>query len=633
MAKKKHLNFKDTSEIEVPKNLIDQVIGQEKAVKIIQKAASQKRNVMLVGSPGTGKSLLAQAMSELLPVSQLEDILAYPNNEDENTPVIKRVKAGDGQKILEKEKTKVNVSGGNLNILIAVFMLLSFVYLLYFGRDYFGDVITAALLITLVMVGFLFALVASLGSQLNRGRSLIDVAVRPKILVDNANNKTAPFIDATGARAGALLGDVKHDPFQSGGLGTPPHLRVDAGFIHKAHKGILYIDEVSLLSQKSQQELLTAMQEKKYAITGQSEMSSGAMVHTKPAPCDFVLVAAANYGDLKGMHPALRSRIRGYGYEVYMQETIADTPENQEKLAQFIAQEVKKDGKIPHFTRDAVLEVINEARRRAGRKSKLTLKLRELGGLIRAAGDLAIEKKLNLVTEKELIETKDLASTLESQMAKQIIEYRKDYQVFKNTGFKVGSVNGLAVMGDAGIILPIVAEVAPASSREEGKIIATGKLGSIAKEAVENVSALIKRHTGKDTSSYDIHIQFLQTYEGVEGDSASVSVATAVISAIEDAPIDQSIALTGSLSVRGEVLPVGGVTQKVEAAIEAGVKTVIVPYANKDDIVLNDEKLKKIKIITAKRFYDVLKNALKDTKQKKDLLSQISKEFDEPENE
>ena len=78
----------------------------------------------------------------------------------------------------------------------------------------------------------------------------------------------------------------------------------------------------------------------------------------------------------------------------------------------------------------------------------------------------------------------------------------------------------------------------------------------------------------------DIHIQFLQTYEGVEGDSASVSIATAVISAIEQIPIRQDLAMTGSLTVRGEVLPVGGVSSKVSAAVTAGFKEVIVPKSN-----------------------------------------------------
>ena len=82
--------------------------------------------------------------------------------------------------------------------------------------------------------------------------------------MDNTEKRMAPFIDATGSRAGALLGDVKHDPLQSGGLGTPPHLRVEAGAIHQSNKGVLFIDEIASLKINWQQEILTAMQEKQF---------------------------------------------------------------------------------------------------------------------------------------------------------------------------------------------------------------------------------------------------------------------------------------------------------------------------------------------------------------------------------
>jgi Lon-like ATP-dependent protease len=415
----------------------------------------------------------------------------------------------------------------------------------------------------------------------------------------------------------------------SGGLGTPAHLRVEPGMIHRANKGVLFIDEVSTISQKSQQELLSAMQEKKYPITGQSEMSSGAMVRTDPVPCEFLLIASGNLFDLEKMHPALRSRIRGYGYELYLNEFIEDTPSNRKKLEQFVAQEVVKDGKIPHFTKEAVDEVIFEAKRRAGSKGKFTLRLRDLGGLVRAAGDIAVTKNAKIVTREHVLEAKKLARTLEQQVADKQILQKKEYEVFVTRGYRVGKVNGLAVMGTerghmGGILLPIEAQVATALSLREGKIIATGKLGEIAKEAVQNVSAIIKKYKGTDISNYDTHIQFLQTYEGVEGDSASVSVATAVISALENIPVDLSVAMTGSLSVKGEVLPVGGVTAKIEAAIEAGVKKVIIPRANRDDVTLEKEKLKKIRIVTADNLSDVLANALKDGKEKQKLIKNIA---------
>lgn len=612
-----------TAEVEVPKLMIEQVIGQDRATDVVRKASLQKRNVLLVGHPGTGKSLLAQAMAELLPSSELEDVLVYANPLDEQAPKIRVVKAGEGRKILNAERMKAQIPGGNTNVLMILLLFISSFFLLSYGRQNFGDVITAAMLIGLFVVSAMLVFSSQLGK-----RGLLMGAVEPvKLLVDNAEKKRAPFVDASGSKAAALLGDCLHDPLQSGGLGTPPHLRLQPGAIHRANKGVLFIDEIATLSFKNQQELLTAMQEKKYSISGQSEMSSGALVHSEPVPCDFILVASGNYGEVHKMHPALRSRIRGYGYEVYMEESILDTPENELKIVQFVAQEVVKDGKIPHFSREAVMEIVNEARKRAGRKNRLTLKLRELGGLVRAAGDLAIERKHSLVGLQDVFDAKKLARTLEQQVAQQIIDLRRDYKVFLNTGFAVGKVNGLAVMGESGIIMPIVAEVAPAASKQEGKTIATGKLGSIAKEAVENVSAILKRHIGKDTSSFDFHIQFLQTYEGVEGDSASISVATAVISALEEVPVDQSVAFTGSLSVRGEVLPVGGVTHKIDAAIEAGLSKVLVPRANFEDLAAEEWK-GKIEVIPVSNLLEVLGHALKAGRKKEALLSQIRKEFE-----
>jgi Lon-like ATP-dependent protease len=374
------------------------------------------------------------------------------------------------------------------------------------------------------------------------------------------------------------------------------------------------------------------MQEKKYSITGQSESSSGAMTRTEPVPCDFVLVAAGGYEDLQKVHPALRSRIRGYGYEVYMNIDMDDKPENREKIMQFVAQEVIKDGKIPHFDKEAVEEIIFEAKRRAGRKGRLTLKLRDLGGLVRAAGDIAREKGHKLATKQDVYEAKMSSKTLENQMVDKAIDMKKDYEVYITKGKAVGRVNGLAVFGDgsAGSIIPIEAAVSPASSKSEGRVIATGKLGEIAKEAVQNFSVIFKKISGRNLSSSDIHIQFLQTYEGVEGDSASISIAAAVISAIEKIPIRQDLAMTGSLSVRGEVLPVGGVTSKVSAAIKAGFKEVIVPKANIQDIVLPKEELEKIKITPVADLPDVLKVAFEKSPKRQSFLKLLSRAISIP---
>jgi ATP-dependent Lon protease len=620
--KEAEFKFKTTKEIKVSKNIVDQVIGQDDAVNVIKKAAAQRRHVLLIGEPGTGKSMLGLAMAELLPKEKLVDVLSFPNPNDENQPLIRTVAAGKGREMVAK--SRIQDMGGlkNQNIIMFIFAVLAMIVPWWVREKYQSDVMFAAFFLGGMIFLAAFIMFMNLGKKMGGMK-----VMSPKLIVDNFKKKQAPFLDATGGHAGALLGDVLHDPFQSGGLGTPAHERVIAGMIHKAHMGVLFIDEIATLQPGSQQELLTAIQEGKNAITGQSERSAGAMVRTEPVPCKFILIAAGNVETVTHMHPALRSRIRGYGYEVYMRETILDTKEHRLKVAQFVAQEVNKDGKIPHFSREAVTYIVEEARRRANRKGHLSLRFRDIGGLVRAAGDLALEEKAVAVEKDHIIRAKKIARSLEHQMADEMIARRKEYNVIVIKGERVGRVNGLAVMGSggsySGIILPIEAEVTPGG--KESEIIATGKLGEIAKEAVKNVSAIIKKHFGLDIKeTCDIYVQFLQTYEGVEGDSASIAVATTIISALKNIPIKQEYAMTGSLSVRGEVLPIGGVSSKIDAAIDTGIAKVIVPRSNLQDIVVDKDRLKKVKIIPVDTIYDVLKEVL-NWKGKSAILSKIKK--------
>lgn len=238
----------------------------------------------------------------------------------------------------------------------------------------------------------------------------------PKLLVQHPTAQS-PFVDATGLHAGALLGDVRHDPYQSGGVETPPHHLVEAGAIHRAHGGVLYIDEVSLLGLDAQHHLLTAMQERQFAITGRSPGSSGTMVHTAPVPCDFTLVLAGNIEDLQDVHPALRSRIRGYGYEIYTHAVMDDTEENRWLLARLVAQEVRHDGKIPPCSAEGVSAVIDAARQRAGHPGRLSCRFRELGGLIRIAGDMAVQEGAPLITAAHVRRAWQWSLPIEEQMA------------------------------------------------------------------------------------------------------------------------------------------------------------------------------------------------------------------------
>ena len=621
------VDFVSTDDVPIPDRLVDQVIGQEAGSVVIRKAAEQRRHMLMIGDPGTGKSMLARSMTDLLPKDALEDVLVYPNEDDENEPRVRSVPAGRGDRIVKLQKESMRTQRERTQkMLLIAFGAVGF--LLVIATIQSGDILTLLFGGFLLMFGYMF-IRGRLGSS--------DESRIPKVLVKHDSKAMPPFVDATATLSGSLLGDVRHDPFQSGGMETPAHDRVEPGAIHRAHKGVLYIDEVNLLRLEEQQALLTAMQERAFPISGRSERSSGALTKTEPVPCDFILIAAGNLDAIQGMHPALRSRIRGYGYEVYVNSEMPDTARNRRRLIRFIAQEVRRDmgtsREIPHFEKSAVAIILREAQRRAGRRGKLSLRLRELGGLVRIAGDLAMEEGAPLTTAAHVLGARNIAKPLEQQVADRMIERRLDYAMIVNSGERVGRVNGLAVLGAnsglsdfSGIMLPVEALVTP-SFGGGGKIHATGGLSDLAKESVTNVSAVIKKLTGKDISDYDIHIQFVDTH-GVDGDSASITIATAIISALENIPIRQDLAMTGSLSVRGEVLPIGGVTAKIEAAARSGIKTIVVPRANMQDVLLDEKFEKMVEVVPVDTLDEVMQYALIMHEQKESLVERLGAVID-----
>ena len=606
------IKIDSTVDVPIPEKLVDQVIGQEAAAIVVRKAAEQRRHVIMVGEPGTGKSMLARSMTEFLPKEQLEDVLMYRNHDDENEPKVRTVPAGRGSRIISERKAHISQQREKTNRTLLFIVLVV-------GAALILATISSGEIMTLIFGGFLLVFgYFFLRSRLSAG----DEGNIPKLLVKHDRDENPPFVDATGTLAGALLGDVRHDPFQSGAdLATPAHERVEPGAVHRANKGVLYIDEIRMLRMEEQQALLVAMQEKALAISGRSERSSGALTKSEPVPTDFILIASGNLDSIQNMHPALRSRIRGYGYEVYVNTDMRDTEKNRRKLVRFIAQEIRNEQKkgsgkpIPHFDRGSIGLILKEAQRRSGRRGKLSLRLRELGGLVRIAGDLAAEENAEFTSTKHVVRARMIAKPLEQQVADRYLERQADYSMLVNKGSRIGRVNGLAVLGAdsglsdySGVVLPVEAMVTPSQGRS-GQVIATGGLSDLAKESVTNITAVVKKLTGKDIKDYDLHVQFPGTHN-VDGDSASITMATAIISAFEGVPIEQNLAMTGSLTVRGEVLPIGGVSAKIEAAAKSGIKKVIIPRSNMQDVLIDEKYEEMIEVIPVDSLDEVLQHAL-----------------------
>lgn len=462
-----------TADIAIPMDPLKRVIGQDEAVELARIAAKQRRHLLLVGPPGTGKSMIAQALALYLPKPR-EEIRIVHNPENPERPLVE-VKRED--EILRERETRGGAEGELIEPQVAPPNVAE--RLNYRCRNCgtysspsertcpkcekpkidtgvqpgnpFGD-----------LLGNLMESMAGAAPGLNPAKEKVtttrkrfdkeEVVVferagemirvldqgalerrrefekqRPrKVLVPLDRN---PFVLATGASETELLGDVRHDPF--GGhisLGTQPYERVIAGAIHEAHEGVLFLDEISHLG-PIQRLILTAMQEKRAPISGRNPQSAGASVKVDAVPANFILVGACNIQDLEQVLSPLRSRINGDGYEVLVETFMEDNDLNRARIAQFIAQEIITDGKIPHATRAAVDAIIKEAKVRArlmdGKENALTLRLRELGGLIRSAGDLAISIGDPVIDERHVALAHKRSRTAEEQIRERYGTYMK----------------------------------------------------------------------------------------------------------------------------------------------------------------------------------------------------------------
>ena len=143
-------NIKSSQDIEVPPLLIDQVIGHEESIETIKKAAKQRRNVLLIGDPGVGKSMLAKGMAQILPHETLKDVLVYPNMEDNNHPLIRTVPAGEGKKIVKA--TKGSAKGHEEKKTIITMFAIGGVLVIGFMYGRLLESIIAAALILLISI-------------------------------------------------------------------------------------------------------------------------------------------------------------------------------------------------------------------------------------------------------------------------------------------------------------------------------------------------------------------------------------------------------------------------------------------------------------------------------------------------
>lgn len=410
-----------TSEIRIPQDPMLQIIGQDEAVRIGRMVGSQRRHLLLVGPPGTGKSMLAQAIASTLPKPR-QEVLILHNPEKPERPLVqvrnssasKKMENKPAYELLEPHMVpgfvseKLGFRCRRCSRLSSPDASTCF----FCGADKyrkmrgpFEDLLMGVgvpereerVHTTRVVEGREELIVYE-----RRGAKIALLTQKELMKIAEMQQKMqfkvllplsrSTFVQATGASETELLGDVRHDPYGSHpSIGSLPYTRVVPGAVHDAHEGVLFIDELSSLGQL-QRFILTAMQEKKYPISGRNQSSTGSSVRVDGVPADFILVAAVNFNDVPLILPPLRSRILGNGYEVLMNAHMEDSEPNRVRVAQFLAQEIVRDGRIPHADSGAIASVIEFARKKAkdiDGASGLTLRLRMLSGMIKMAGDIA----------------------------------------------------------------------------------------------------------------------------------------------------------------------------------------------------------------------------------------------------
>ena len=248
------------------------------------------------------------------------------------------------------------------------------------------------------------------------------------------------------------------------------------------------------------------------------------------------------------------------------------------------------------ITDDAIREVIVSYTRESG----VRVLERELGALCRkvAMGIVSQRYKQAHVT----------GDTLE-----EFLGPRKFHPEKNGLENQVGLVNGLAWTSVGGTLLEAEVNVVPGS----GKVELTGNLGNVMKESARAAFTYIRSRAvqlGVEPNFYkekDIHIHFPEGAVPKDGPSAGITICTAIVSALTARPVRRDIAMTGEISIRGRVLPIGGLKEKTMAALRHGVKTVIIPAANEKDLAEIDQTVRNsLQFITARHVDSVLAAAL-----------------------
>ena len=378
----------------------------------------------------------------------------------------------------------------------------------------------------------------------------------------------APFIETDGTTlrwdsrdmTNPLIGSV-HDPIYQGArrdladTGIP---EPKPGLVTEAHGGILFIDEIGEVDPMLLNKLLKVMEDKRVRFESAyyDEDDPNVPKYIKKlfaegAPADFILIGATTR-DPSEINPAIRSRCA----EIFFEPLI---PSDIEQIVTNAAAQLGAE------LEDGVAKLISE----------FTIEGRKAVNILADTYGLSVFKSGSKDHVRITCDHVRRVAQI-SRLVPYVTEKASDTPV-------VGKVFGLGVAGYLGSAIEIEAVAFPARAPGKGYYRFNDTAGSMAKDSMFNAAAVVRRMTGKELSDYDVNINFVGG-GNIDGPSAGCAITTALISAITGKPVRQDMALTGEISIQGQVKPVGGVFEKAYGARQAGMKGIIIPKENAHDI-------------------------------------------------
>lgn len=387
-----------------------------------------------------------------------------------------------------------------------------------------------------------------------------------------------------------LLGSV-HDPIYQGAKrnlaedGVP---EPKTGLVTEAHGGVLFIDEIGELDPMLQNKLLKVMEDKRVMFESSyfDENDDNIPLYikklfTEGAPADFILIGATTRSP-QSINPAFRSRCA----EVFF------NPLSRQDLKTIIKNACSKLGvKVEKTVPDIISTYTIEGR------TAINLLL-DAYSLFLYENDLS--KKSDPIITKEIL--------YEALQNRRMSPYNN---VKVENKFWVGKIFGLGVNGFIGSVIEIEAVAFNTDEKGTGRLRFNETAGSMAKDSLFNAGAVIRKITGKNMNDFDLHVNIIGG-GNVDGPSAGIAILLAIISAIEEIPLKQDIAVTGEVSIQGKIKPVGGIREKLHAAEQAGIKEVLIPEENINDI--NQET--QLKITPIATVTEALKKVLANSDKK-----------------